>query len=582
MKRILLALLTIGFLLPLTPRAHADTEVSLDFFYDNLADQGSWIEVGDYGYCFQPNVAVDDPSWRPYADGYWAYTDAGWTWVSYEDFGWATYHYGRWTNLADYGWVWVPGYEWGPAWVSWRTGGDYVGWAPLPPQGNEVVYEGSAITGAVDITFGIGPLYYNFVDIRYIGEPVLRARLIEPSRNVTIIHNTVNVTNITYNNSIVVNNGPDLNRVNRFSARPIQHLTLQRDSNVPAAVGQGGHRGNFNRVNGQQFVVVTPRVQKPTQPVAPRQVKAKVAAPKIERGWQGVANRQQIEAGMKKENPRNVSAPSFQPQRDRGGRSAPAAAQNGPGPNDSRSAGPNGPAAGNNGGADRAIRPLPRENRNPSAGPGMSTNPATGAEQAQQAQPPGMNGVPAEQERNQQGRPARNLQAEQRQQARQAVQAQQAERARRAAQAQEGDRISPAAHPQESEPPNNAAAQQSGRMNGLAHARRNSQQAPERPRPNQPQESERPNDAAQAQQSGRMNGPAHAGQSSQQAAERPRPNPAPPRPVQQAPRERGPYQQQIQRSPHASPQQSEGGNQTPDGERKNKKKKPGEDPPPQG
>ena len=149
-------------------------------------------------------------NWRPYADGYWAYTDAGWTWVSYEDFGWATYHYGRWTHLADYGWVWVPGYEWGPAWVSWRTGGDYVGWAPLPPQGDEVVYEGRAITGAVDVTFGIGPLYYNFIDIRYIGEPVLRARLIEPSRNVTIINNTVNVTNITYNNSIVVNNGPDL------------------------------------------------------------------------------------------------------------------------------------------------------------------------------------------------------------------------------------------------------------------------------------------------------------------------------------------------------------------------------------
>src|SRR3954470_7541353 len=177
MKRILLAVMTIGFLLPLAGRAQADTKVSLNFFYDNLADQGSWIEVGDYGYCFQPAVAVDDPTWRPYADGYWAYTDAGWTWVSYEDFGWATYHYGRWTNLADYGWVWVPGYEWGPAWVSWRTGGDYVGWAPLPPQGNEVVYEGTAITGAVDVTFGIGPLYYNFVDIRYIGEPVLRARL---------------------------------------------------------------------------------------------------------------------------------------------------------------------------------------------------------------------------------------------------------------------------------------------------------------------------------------------------------------------------------------------------------------------
>ena len=229
MKRILLALTMVGLLLPLAPRVEADTEVSLNFFYDNLSPYGSWIDVADYGYCFQPNVAVDNADWRPYADGYWAYTDVGWTWVSYEDFGWATYHYGRWTDLADYGWVWVPGYEWGPAWVSWRTGGDYIGWAPLPPVSN-VIYEGRAITGQVDVLFDIGPLYYNFCDVRYIGEPVLRGRIFAPSRNVTIINQTVNVTNITYNNSTVYNYGPNYNRLNQYSARPIQRLTLQRET----------------------------------------------------------------------------------------------------------------------------------------------------------------------------------------------------------------------------------------------------------------------------------------------------------------------------------------------------------------
>jgi hypothetical protein len=132
------------------------------------------------------------------------------------------------------------------------------------------------------------------------------ARDLQPARNVTIINNTVNVTNITYNNSIVINNGPDLNRVNQFSARPIRHLTLQREATVPANAGQGGRRGNFNRVNGNQFVVVTPRIQKSPQQVAPSQVKAKVEKPKVERGWQGVANRQQIEAQMKKENLRKI------------------------------------------------------------------------------------------------------------------------------------------------------------------------------------------------------------------------------------------------------------------------------------
>jgi hypothetical protein len=315
MKRILLALTMAGFLLPLVPRAEADTEVSLNFFYDNLADQGSWLEVADYGYVFQPSVAVSSSDWRPYADGYWAYTDAGWTWVSYEDFGWATYHYGRWADLDGYGWVWVPGYEWGPAWVSWRTGGDYVGWAPLPPQEGGVVYEGRAITGNVDVSFGIGPLYYNFVDIRYIGEPVLRGRLIEPSRNVTIINNTVNVTNITVNNTTVINNGPDLNRINQFSTRPIQQLTLQRETNISNEVA--GHRGNLNRVNGNTLMVAAPAVQRSSQKIAPRQVKTKVDKPKIEKGWMGINNRQQVEQAMEKENAQNVPPPTFQPQKDR-------------------------------------------------------------------------------------------------------------------------------------------------------------------------------------------------------------------------------------------------------------------------
>lgn len=305
----------VGFLLPLAPRAQADPEVSLNLFYDNLSSQGSWIEVADYGYCFQPSVAVSNADWRPYSDGYWAYTDLGWTWVSYEDFGWATYHYGRWADLDSYGWVWVPGYEWGPAWVSWRTGGDYVGWAPLPPTVNRV-YEGRAITGEVDVEFGIGPLYYNFVDIRYIGEPVLRDRILAPSRNVTIINRTVNVTNITYNNSVVYNYGPDYNRVNQFSTRPIQRLTIQRETNVGANLNQG-RKGNFNRVSGNQLTVVAPTIQKSQEKIAPRQVKAKVEKPNVETGWKGINNRQQVEAEMKKGDPKNIPVPDFKPQKGR-------------------------------------------------------------------------------------------------------------------------------------------------------------------------------------------------------------------------------------------------------------------------
>ena len=319
MKRLILAFALVGLLLPFAPRTQAETAVSLNFFYDNLSPYGGWIDTVDYGYVFQPNVAVSNSDWRPYTDGYWAYTDAGWTWVSYEDFGWATYHYGRWAQLVDYGWVWVPGYEWGPAWVSWRTGGDYVGWAPLPPVAGERVYEGHAITGQVDLAFNIGPLYYNFVDIRYIGEPVLRRRIIQPQQNVTIINRTVNVTNITYNNSVVYNYGPDFNRVNQYSTRPVQRLSLQRETNVSSF---SGRHGNFNRVNGNQLVVAAPPVKKANQQIAPKQVKTKVEHAKVEHGWQGVKNREQLQQEMKKENAQNVPPPSVQPQQGRRGENA--------------------------------------------------------------------------------------------------------------------------------------------------------------------------------------------------------------------------------------------------------------------
>ena len=64
MKQILLALTMVSFLLQLAPRVEADTEVSLNFFYDNLSPYGSWIDVAGYGYCFQPSVAVDNTDWR--------------------------------------------------------------------------------------------------------------------------------------------------------------------------------------------------------------------------------------------------------------------------------------------------------------------------------------------------------------------------------------------------------------------------------------------------------------------------------------------------------------------------------------
>jgi len=289
MKKTLFAL-GISVLFLVTSRT-GKADVSVDFFYNNLAG-GSWVEVADYGYCWQPDVAVGNASWRPYADGYWAYTDLGWTWVSYENFGWATYHYGRWALLSDYGWVWVPGrdadLEWGPAWVSWRTGGEYIGWAPLPPETITVV-ESRPLTGHLDLEFNIGPVWYNFVDVRYIGEPVLRERIIAPTQNVTYIQQTVNVTNITYNNKTVYNYGPDINVVNRVATRPIQRLRLDREQNVD--VTAAAKSGGLTKVQGDRLVVAAPmHVTRSANQAAPPKIKTKVAAAKVDRGWSVVGD----------------------------------------------------------------------------------------------------------------------------------------------------------------------------------------------------------------------------------------------------------------------------------------------------
>jgi hypothetical protein len=318
MKRILPAVAVLAFLFPAVRQAEA-ADISIDFFYDNIGDGGNWVEVADYGYCWQPSVAVSNRSWRPYTDGYWAYTDVGWTWVSYEDFGWATYHYGRWVRIRGRGWIWVPGREWGPAWVSWRTGGDYVGWAPLPPRGGgEVIYDSRPITAQVDIEFDIGPLYYNFIDVRYIGEPVLRERIFAPEQNVTYITKTVNVTNITYRDNQVYNYGPDYNTLSRYSTRPIQRLSLQRETSVDPLTAVRSK--SVMKVEGDRLVIAAPQtLQKSARPIAPKVVKEKIAQAPLERGWEGVADQKaqaELKQKIKAEDPKTVAPPSVQPVRE--------------------------------------------------------------------------------------------------------------------------------------------------------------------------------------------------------------------------------------------------------------------------
>jgi hypothetical protein len=121
-------------------QARADGSVSAEF-RTALEPYGRWQHHARFGEVWVPSDRGRD--WRPYTVGRWVYSeDWGWYWVEDReeaDWGWITFHYGRWIDDDDLGWAWIAGEEWGPGFVQWRHGKEYVGWAPLPPE--EIIVE---------------------------------------------------------------------------------------------------------------------------------------------------------------------------------------------------------------------------------------------------------------------------------------------------------------------------------------------------------------------------------------------------------------------------------------------------------
>jgi hypothetical protein len=100
-----------------------------------LEGYGTWVDSPSYGRVWRPDEAIVGPTFVPYGSaGQWVATNAGWYWQSDYAWGRVPFHYGRWV-LEGTCWSWVPGSQFAPAWVDWRTGGGWVGWAALGPIG---------------------------------------------------------------------------------------------------------------------------------------------------------------------------------------------------------------------------------------------------------------------------------------------------------------------------------------------------------------------------------------------------------------------------------------------------------------
>lgn len=221
---------------PYRPQLSA-VQVDVDVFYEGLAPHGEWIETPDYGWSWAPRV---ERGWRPYTRGQWVMTDYGWYWDSDEQFGWATYHYGRWVNDPYYGWFWIPGTDWAPAWVSWRRGNGYTGWAPLPPRATWRTRVGLSL-GSLELDAFIGSSDYTFVHDRAFVDRGIYQRALPPEQNLTIIHGTRNVTHYTLVDERVVDRGIALASVERSVGRRVaRQRTVELDRHDgPRRAGAG-------------------------------------------------------------------------------------------------------------------------------------------------------------------------------------------------------------------------------------------------------------------------------------------------------------------------------------------------------
>lgn len=195
-----------------------------------LSQYGSWSNEPQVGTVWFPQVAS---SWVPYRDGRWAYVQPwGWTWVDNAPWGFAPFHYGRWSEF-DGRWGWVPapaeaevnyatyrpvyapalvtflGVAAGIATAAAFSSGD-IGWAPLGPR--DPYYP----------PYRVPPQYFNAYNRPYVQNYDQFYQ-----RNVTVVNNRVTYRNVQINN---INN---INTVNNYGGGPGQGFPQRGATFVP-------------------------------------------------------------------------------------------------------------------------------------------------------------------------------------------------------------------------------------------------------------------------------------------------------------------------------------------------------------
>ena len=239
--------------------------------YTMLDGYGDWVQVPGYGTVWRPSVVQD---WAPFEHGHWTWTNDGWTWVSYEPFGWLVYHYGYWYFDDQVGWFWIPGNDWSPARVQWNTFGDYSAWAPMPPPNHYWR----------DPWDRQGPRVWLVVNVNHFtDDDIWRQRVSDPPGRETFKRG-------------IVRRAPTVKTVERFTSRQIAPVRIERERVAPPPVTNNPPANYVRPQKVQRNRIVLP-VQEQTrvQQYAP-QVERQVLVPKgtaPRQPWPGQQQQQQ-------------------------------------------------------------------------------------------------------------------------------------------------------------------------------------------------------------------------------------------------------------------------------------------------
>ena len=197
-------------------------------------------------------------------------TEYGNMWTSDYAWGWAPFHYGRWTHDSYYGWVWIPDNEWGPAWVSWRSSSDYYGWAPMGP--------GISVSMSFD-NYRPSDDWWIFIAPTYMYQPRWHDYYRGNGSNTVIIQRTTIINNTYVNNSRTYVAGPRAEDVRRITHKDVTVYKVGNES-IP---GKAAIQNNV--VN-----IYRPSVEKSGKETAP---------PKVKRAEHPIGNQQSKDAGVK-------------------------------------------------------------------------------------------------------------------------------------------------------------------------------------------------------------------------------------------------------------------------------------------